>query len=431
MPVRLIIFLILSLFAAFLLGWQQSDGAFDKADRAFLSWLQANSGETSSSSSFSYAAVEPRPVILVRLADEERITFEDWPLTRLDYAVILSNLHKQNPALVALTPALYWPQVDEFGTGLLKTHIDALPAVVLGHRLAMGETNPDLPTNLTPIANTDGNLTGLPAFASIQIGPESGLSDATLTGFTHPSLLSMPGDQSTTVALVAKLQDQVYPSLPLLLIAAAVDAGPDDIDVRISDFSRVRIKSLTLPIESNGGFTLDPETTILTLDAETLIDVAHGTELVLQNLPPAQRNALSQLEDAVVIIGDDSPAAQIHQLPDGTRLSNAALLARLTASVLSGSSPASSSAASGRLWSPFAQYLLWAAIIAGGAYLMRFRKRRILFVSAAAAVAFIAATLVFYQITKTYPSPFPPLILILITLLSALLFPTPKHTMSS
>ncbi|MEM8954837.1 MAG: CHASE2 domain-containing protein [Verrucomicrobiota bacterium] len=422
MPLRLTIFLILALFAAFLLGWQQSDGAFARADRAFLSWLQANSGQTVPSTSINK---NPRPVVFVRLADEERATFEDWPLTRLDYAVILSNLRKKDPALVAIAPALYWPQFDEFGTGLLKTHIDALPAVVLGHRLAMGTPPPNLPPNLTPLTKTDGDLAGLPTFSSIELGPEPGLFDVADTGFTHPALLSMPGDQATTVALVAKLDDQVYPSLPLLIIANAIDATPNDIDVRISDFSRVRIKSLTLPIDANGGFNLDTAPTVINLDAETLIDASQQTELILDNLAPDQRLALSQLENAVVIVGDDSPAAQIHQLPNGARASTAALLARVVASVLSGNS--TSNPRGNHQWSPFTQYLLWAALIAGAAYTMRFRKRRVLFICGVAAVAYIAAALVLYQATQSYASPFPPLILIAITALIALIFPTPSN----
>jgi CHASE2 domain-containing sensor protein len=417
MPLKSLTFLILAAILAAFLGWQQSRHAFDPIDNGFLAWLQANSNH-------SAATAPPRPVILVRLDDEERQTFEDWPLTRLDYAVVLSNLKQRQPALVAVAPALYWPQEDEFGTGLLRSHLEAFPAVVLGHRLAMAENRKNLPQNLSPISQVAGDLSGIPAFSSIQLGPEPGLAQSGPAGFTHPSILSLPGDPDTTVALVAKLGGDVIPSLPLQLISASLNSTPGEASLRVDNQSHIKIARLTIPINASGGFTLTPDSTppLIRLDAETLIDAAQAG-IVLENLDPAQRDALNQIENALVIIGDDSPAARIHQLPGGTRISTAELLANVTASILSRGRKAA------RAWPPLAQYLLWAILIALGAWLMPYPKRRILFCAGIAFTVYIAAALLIFQSTPSYASyasPVPPITLIALIALWGILFPPPK-----
>ncbi|MDA0813206.1 MAG: CHASE2 domain-containing protein [Verrucomicrobia bacterium] len=265
MAPRIFTFLVICALAMLLAHREDNRNNGNLFDDLHYGWLHANSHLEHSTSK----------VLLIALDDgdfptAERI-FQSWPLSELDYALLLDNLFQNHPRAVAIEPALAWPKDGAPFLDSLATRFHNAPPMVLGSLAEFSEFSAE-PVDGTPPEDTlqataerhmritaiTGDRKRIPAMTQFLGAPAKAVTGAIPLAVTHIDLgdnVETPGDGTLRVPLMARAEDQVVATFPLAALLLHRGITPDTISVELG--RRITGPELSIPIDDAGRFTLD------------------------------------------------------------------------------------------------------------------------------------------------------------------------------
>jgi len=199
----------------------------------------------------------------IHITDDPEKIFEQSPPSALDYAVILTALHKHGFRDVILTNHLNWNQSQGLETlglgrqlGLFEHSAIAMPVT----RVATAQPMPEvLQRSLISMSQVAGNYRQLPMVnhAPVTFAVESGKH--TLAGFSEVE--SIPPTEGK-IPLLAYWHDQgLIPSIDLVTLMIAHKVNPSDLRVKCNDHIRLGKRGPIIPIDQH-GYTPIPESLI-------------------------------------------------------------------------------------------------------------------------------------------------------------------------
>jgi CHASE2 domain-containing sensor protein len=265
MAPRIFTFLVICALAVLLAHREENRSKGKLFDDLHFGWLHANSHVEHSASK----------VLLIALDDgdfppAERI-FQSWPLSELDYALLLDNLFQNHPRAVAIEPALAWPKDGAPFLDSLATRFQNAPPMVLGSLAEFSEFSAEPADGMPPadtlqetmerhmrIAAISGDRNRIPAMTQFLSAPAKTVTGAIPLAVTHIDLgdnIETPGDGTLRVPLLARAEDQVVATFPLAALLLHRRIEPDAINVELG--RRITGPELSIPIDDAGRFTLD------------------------------------------------------------------------------------------------------------------------------------------------------------------------------
>ena len=170
----------------------------------------------------SEAEILEPSVTFLALDDPGERVFDSWPPGPVDYSIMVDNLAKNDPRVIAVAPVLGWREpVDEILVSSMRSVLLRLDRekVLLGAELLQnpaGEMIRASTLSLFPILlNVEGDRSGIPEFTQVGALPEPSLTAISPNlGFTRIDLGDAEaerGRDSFTVPLLARHELEVVP----------------------------------------------------------------------------------------------------------------------------------------------------------------------------------------------------------------------------
>lgn len=253
----------------------------------FVYQLDANSNKITIGS-LSKKQGQKNHLQTIQITDDPDKIFEQSPPSPLDYAIILTSLHKRGFRDVILATNLNWDQqvgIENQGLGRQLGLFDYSAISMPVTRVATPQPVPDiLKRSLITMVQVSGNPHQLPLINHAPIPVHADGGKHTLAGFSEVE--SMPAIEGH-IKLLAHWQGQgLIPSIELLTIMIAHKISPADIRVSCGDHIRLGKNGPVIPIDSFGQTPVPgtPATSLTPIPAEKLIVPVSGNEAAL-NLP--------------------------------------------------------------------------------------------------------------------------------------------------
>jgi hypothetical protein len=266
------------------------------------------------------------PLPDITITDDPDRVFQTSPPSPVDYAIILKNLRRMGRESIAIGMPLAWPEPDVISLMALDLQLDALASVVTAAPLSRGPIPSPLPPAFrrasVAVSEIHGNTRNLPLVNRVSI-PDVMLGNTTsLAGFT--ALESEP--ESGPPHLLARWDDRVVLSFPLLAALADHEISPEKIEIRMGNFISLGKDGPFIPIDEFGRLAFSPPSSdgSTSIPAESLIDAPDdflnerraGTVLIRNGMSAADESSLRFSESLV-------PTASLLADPSGTSTSRA------------------------------------------------------------------------------------------------------------
>jgi hypothetical protein len=270
------------------------------------------------------AAAPTDPLPDIAITDDPDRVFQSSPPSPVDYAIILKNLRRLGRESVAIGMPLAWPQPDVISLMALDQQLDALPSVVTAAPLSRGAIPSPIPPAFrrasVAVSMIHGNGRDLPLVNRVSLPDVLLGNTSSLAGFT--SLESEPDGELPH--LLARWDDRVVLSFPLVAALADRKVSPAEIRIRLGEYISFGADGPFIPIDEFGRLAFAPPSTELTgsIPAENLIDASDtllagrraGTVLI--------RNGMSAADAASLRFSDSLVAtASLLADPSGTSAS--------------------------------------------------------------------------------------------------------------
>lgn len=224
----------------------------------------------------------------IHITDDPEKIFEKSPPSALDYAVILTSLHKHGFKDVILTNHLNWNQTQGLETlglgrqlGLFAHSAVAMPVT----RVATAQSMPEiLQRSLISMSQVTGNYRQLPMVNHTPVAFTIDSGKHTLAGFSEVESIPTTTDK---IPLLAYWQDQgLIPSIDLLTLMIAHKVNPSNLKVDCNNHIRLGKRGPIIPIDEH-GYTSVPEShdiaeIMAPLTAEQLISPIEKNEYLNQ-----------------------------------------------------------------------------------------------------------------------------------------------------
>ncbi|MGB6221099.1 hypothetical protein [Haloferula sp.] len=204
--------------------------------------------------------------------------FEESPPVPTDLAVVLSRLKAMGVEHLGIGYPLDWKEPDTLALDAMRAMMDRLDGTVLGYQLNNGTVGEPVPVafQLCSIAYADvgGDRSKLPVVNSLPGElPEFG-GERTRAGFT---LLGNEDQETERAYLLARWDDRVVFSLPLVAAIVRLEVPPEEIEVEAGNEIRLGSKGPRIPIDFRGRIRL-PE-------VEPEVIKAPATAMISRTLP--------------------------------------------------------------------------------------------------------------------------------------------------
>lgn len=240
---------------------------------------------------------EETPTI-ISLGDDPDGFFQSSPPSPVDFAVILKNFARLGETGPAIAIPLAWQETDAISLAALDLQFDSLPSVITTAPLTRNANPSPIPPAFrrasVPLSSITGDPTLLPIVNHIPI-PDIVLGNKTsLAGFSFIESEPPP----TTPRMLARWEDSVVFSFPLLTAMRHFQVSPEALEIRLGEFISLGADGPFIPIDRYGKLTyapvpIAPDTLI---SAPSLID-APDDLLSGNKVPPAiLRNDLSSAD---------------------------------------------------------------------------------------------------------------------------------------
>jgi hypothetical protein len=423
---KAVIYLIIAAAMAFFLNREDDRGTFAVVDREYISWLMANSN----------SEIQEPSVTFLQIDDPRARVFGGWPLGPVDYSILIDNLGKNQPRVIAVEPVLGWVGgVDEVRMSSLRNVLLRMDPdfgngegakVLLGAELKMnpaGKPIGDGALSLFPeIEAVEGDRSRIPEFTQVGALPEVALmAISQQLGFTRIDLGEADAERrldSLSVPMLARFEDRVVPSFIVWARVPAAGVGLDSVEVVLGDEIRIAgERGLEIPIDGAGRLNVFTgiRERIAKHNADILILM--GGEDIRDQLTEEQK---ASLLSRIVILGTDDEAART--IPLGAEMISrgelfAMAMATIQAERFIEKLP------------PPVKWGIWVTLAVIGLLLLRLpRRRRAVMVWGVWLILYFVSNLMLFQYTQQWTPLMVPLGIIVSALLVVLLLPATRRT---
>ena len=329
---KAVIFLLIAGAMAYFLDREERRGGFDEVDRQYRSWLMANSEAEIIEPSVTFLGIDDPGV------------FDQWPPSPVDYSILVENLAKNDPRVIAVTPVLGWQErLDEILLSSMRSVLLRLDKdiVLLGAELMQnpsGETIRPTTLSLFPrLTKVTGDRSQIPEFTQAGSLPDPVLTAIGPTlGFTRIDLGDSEAKRrrdSFIVPLLARHGEEVVASFILMAMVKEVRASLEAVEVDL-DGRLVRVRgdqTLEIPIDEGGRLTVHAGIREAVSRESADILFLTTADDIRDQLTAGQKEALLS---RIVILGIDDEIARNVELPkDGKKISQAELFAMAIATI--------------------------------------------------------------------------------------------------
>ncbi|MFM2196797.1 MAG: hypothetical protein RLZZ505_229 [Verrucomicrobiota bacterium] len=236
----------------------------------------------------------------VAITDDPDRVFQNSPPSPVDFAIILKNLRRLGRDSVGIGMPLSWPAPDVISLMALDQQLDALPSVVTSAPLARGAVPAHLPPAFrrasVELSKIHGNPRDLPLVNRVSI-PDVLLGNTnSLAGFT--TLESEP--DGGFPHLLARWDDRVVFSFPLLAALADRKVSPAEIEIHLGKYILLGKDNQNIPIDGFGRLAFKPPSSdgSASIPAETLIDAPDNLLSARRAGMVLIRNGMSAADEA-------------------------------------------------------------------------------------------------------------------------------------
>lgn len=370
---KAIIFLIIACAMAYFLDREEQRGGFEMVDAQYRSWLMAN----------SEAEILEPSVTFLALDDPGERVFDSWPPGPVDYSIMVDNLAKNAPRVIAVASVLGWREpVDEILVSSMRSVLLRLDRdkVLLGAELMQnpaGEVIRPSTLSLFPqLANVEGDRSEIPEFTQVGALPEPALTAISPNlGFTRIDLGDTEAKRerdSFTVPLLARHGQQIVPSFVLMAVIKEAGAGLESVrvslDGRLIEIGSGGSTTLRIPIDKHGRLSVHTgiRSGVSKYNADILFLM--GADDIRDQLTEEQKAALLS---RIVIIGADDEVSRKIELPkQDEKISQAELFAMAIATIQAKRFI--------QRVPPAVEYAVWGGLLCLGLLMLRLRRKRAL-----------------------------------------------------
>lgn len=277
---------------------------------------------------------DPRQApIIVSLGDDLEGFFQSSPPAPIDLAVIFSNFQRLGAKKAATAAVFAWEKPDPIGLAAFEKSLAGFDSLVMAVPLSRGVVAAPMPPTLRrasiPTDRIRGNPSALPLVNRLPIPGIILGGETAIAGFSvleaEPSSRYLP--------LLARWEDRVVFSFPLLTVLQRLDLPLDGIEVRLGEYLKLGPSGPIIPIDSSGRLAMPVKSisAYAEISAEALID--GGDDLFPKQAPepvilrddqsaaePATKAFSRGLSAAVALIassGGLTEATEFRRLPEG------------------------------------------------------------------------------------------------------------------
>jgi hypothetical protein len=266
--------------------------------------------------------------LIVSLGDDPDGFFQSSPPAPIDLAVILTNFKRLGKNKAASGVVLAWGAPDPIGLAALERAMDGFESLVVTAPLSRGAVSSVMPPAFRrasiPVTTIQGDAALLPLVNRIPLpGVVLGGENAA-AGFSElefETTRSLP-------PLMAKWEDRVVFSFPLLAVLQRLDCPISDLEVKLGEYLKLGNTGRVIPIDSYGRLKLPMKRTDAPaeISAESVVD---GNDTLFAKQPlgpvilrddrtdaePATRNFSSTLSATVSALASDHGLANVNRYP--------------------------------------------------------------------------------------------------------------------
>ena len=240
--------------------------------------------------------------VVVSLRDDTEGFFQASPHAPIDLAVILKNLRRLGVKHASTAAVLAWDAPDPIGLAALETALAGFDSLVMATPLSRGPVAMAMPPAIRrasiPLADVRGDPAALPVVNRIPVPGVILAAENSMAGFSVIESEPVSGFP----ALIARWEDRVVFSFPLLAVLQRLDLPPAGLEIRMGEYLKLGPDGPLIPIDSYGRLAVPrPEISpVAGISAESLIDGGDGI------FPP-------QAPEPVILRDDRTSAEQATQ----------------------------------------------------------------------------------------------------------------------
>jgi hypothetical protein len=271
--------------------------------------------------------------VIVSLGDDLEGFFQSSPPAPIDLAVIFTNFQRLGAEKAATAAVFAWEKPDPVGLAAFEKSLAGFDSLVMAVPLSRGVVAAPMPPSLRrasiPTSQIQGNPSTLPLVNRLPIPGIILGGEATIAGFSV--LESEPS--SRLLPLLARWEDRIVFSFPLLTVLQRLDLPLDGIEVRLGEFLKLGPSGPIIPIDGSGRLSMPVKSlaAYAEISAAALID--GGDDLFPKQAPdpvilrddqsaaePATQAFSKNLSATVAFIassGGLTDAATFHRLSEG------------------------------------------------------------------------------------------------------------------
>jgi len=403
---KTIIFIALSLLALLLVKREQKEGSFLESERQYVNWLIDTKKQKKETSS----------ITLLALDNSEDSVLQDWPPSPLDFAVMLNNLKKYNPGLIAIEPSLEFPNspdglIETLRTTCLNFKKDSLLfSAICQMDQSVNSTKDKGKKFFDVLKNVNGNTESIPEFTKTTSMPNQRFAAMGIPiSFTAIDLTQKKSEiNQYKFPLIAKVGNEIIPSFVLKALMLETNTSPDQVLVNLGEKITLNENKI-IPIDAGGHVEIYP---------------ALQKELPKEkiNLLTTPSNELSEkskssLNNRIILIGNNNVKNITFRNDDF--ISNAEFMALAISTIQSGLFISE--------LSPTKEFIIWMIIIILGALIINTKSSKALPRIGLLIIIYLSFNMILFQSNGQWVSPIIPVAFFIIIALISLVFSEKKE----
>jgi hypothetical protein len=211
---------------------------------------------------------------VISLGDDPDGVFQTSPHSPIDLAVLFKNLQRLGVKKVASATVMAWDKPDPIGLVALEMSLARFESLVVTTPLARGAIAETMPPSFRrasiPLSEIEGKGSVLPMVNRIPIpgvvlGGETGLAGFSVLESEPPTAFR---------PLLARWEDRVVFSFPLLAALQRLNLPPSGVQVRLGQYLKLSPAGPIVPIDDYGclAMKLKPIPALTEVSADQLID---------------------------------------------------------------------------------------------------------------------------------------------------------------
>lgn len=235
--------------------------------------------------------------VIVSLGDDLEGFFQASPPAPIDLAVVLKNFQRLGAKKAATAAVMAWETADAVELTAFESSLDGFDSLVMAAPLSRGAIASAMPPAFRrasiPLSAIPGDSSGLPVVNRVPV------QGVVLKGKNATAGFSVLDSETASgfPPLLARWEDRVVFSFPLLTVLQRLDLPPEGMEIRLGEYLKLGANGPIVPIDEYGrlALPLKPISAYTEIPAQALID--GGDDLFPKQAPDP------------VILRDDRTAA--------------------------------------------------------------------------------------------------------------------------